>query len=159
MLNQHAADRARLAELERQILDLERPPSVLRLERTAVQERVDSYTYPVLTLPNEITSEIFIYFLPIYPVPPPLIGDLSPTLLTHICHQWREIALATPALWRAISLFGHYLPRNRISSMLSRSGSCPLSIQMDDPNERDEHEHVVPPGSDILAVILPYHAP
>jgi hypothetical protein len=29
---------------------------------------------------------------------------------------------------------------------------------MDDPNERDEHEHVVPPGSDILAVILPYHA-
>ncbi|KAF8156180.1 hypothetical protein K438DRAFT_1862353 [Mycena galopus ATCC 62051] len=151
MLSRHAADRACLAELECRILDLERSLSVLRLERTVVQERVDSYTYPVLTLPNEITSEVFIHFLPIYPLPPPLIGDLSPTLLTHICHQWREIALATPALWRAISLFGNYLPRNRISNMLNRSGWCPLSIQMDDLNE-------VPPGSDILAVILPYHA-
>jgi len=102
MLSPHAADRARLAELELQILDLERSLSVLRLERTAVQERVDSSTYPVLTLPNEITSEIFIHFLPIYPLCPPLTGILSPTLLTHICRQWREIALATPELWRAI---------------------------------------------------------
>jgi hypothetical protein len=108
-------------------------------------------------IPND-TILVYTPFLPIYPLPPPLIGSLSLTFLTHICRQWREIALATPALWRAISLFGNYLPRKIISSMLSRSGWCPLSIQMDDPNERDEHEHLVPPGSDILAAILPYRA-
>ncbi|KAJ7641164.1 hypothetical protein FB45DRAFT_712335, partial [Roridomyces roridus] len=57
---------------------------------------------PVLTLPNEITSEIFVHFLPPYPVCPPMTGLDSPTSLTHICRQWREIALATPKLWRAI---------------------------------------------------------
>ncbi|KAJ6504128.1 hypothetical protein C8R47DRAFT_1247934 [Mycena vitilis] len=35
------------------------------------------------------------------PTCPPLTGTLSPTLLTIICRQWREIALALPALWRA----------------------------------------------------------
>ncbi|KAJ7149257.1 hypothetical protein C8R43DRAFT_1193004 [Mycena crocata] len=38
------------------------------------------------------------------PLAPPLTGLFSPTLLTHVCHHWREIAHATPALWRAISL-------------------------------------------------------
>ncbi|KAJ6504124.1 hypothetical protein C8R47DRAFT_177927 [Mycena vitilis] len=54
------------------------------------------------TLPNEITSEIFLHFLPVYPRCPPLTGNLSPTCLTHICRRWREIALTTPALWRAM---------------------------------------------------------
>ncbi|KAJ7107175.1 hypothetical protein C8R43DRAFT_1114284 [Mycena crocata] len=61
------------------------------------------HPYPVLTLPNEITSEIFIHFLPTYPLCPPPTGLLSPTLLTHICSRWRQIALSTPALWRAFS--------------------------------------------------------
>ncbi|KAJ6560151.1 hypothetical protein B0H19DRAFT_945240, partial [Mycena capillaripes] len=68
----------------------------------AVQERLNSFKYPVLTLPAEIISEIFVHFLPIYPSCPPLTGFLSPTLLTQICRKWRHIALTTPALWRAI---------------------------------------------------------
>ncbi|KAF7372095.1 F-box domain-containing protein [Mycena venus] len=99
-----AADRARIAEIDAQILEVERSILVLRIEKDLVQKRLDSYTYPVLTLPIEITSKIFSQFLPLYPQCPPSTGLCSPTLLTHICSEWREIALATPALWRAIYL-------------------------------------------------------
>ncbi|KAJ6588192.1 hypothetical protein B0H19DRAFT_1098293, partial [Mycena capillaripes] len=78
--------------------------SILDAERNLLQKRLDAYTYPVLTLPNEVVSEIFGHFLPVYPTSPPAIDLLSPNLLGQICRKWREIALTTPVLWRAISV-------------------------------------------------------
>ncbi|KAJ7772173.1 hypothetical protein B0H16DRAFT_1768717 [Mycena metata] len=66
MLDRLAADRARVADLEAQILHLHNSISTLRAERNLAQERLDSYRYPILTLPNEITSEVFMHFLPDY---------------------------------------------------------------------------------------------
>ncbi|KAJ7678156.1 hypothetical protein DFH06DRAFT_567288 [Mycena polygramma] len=98
-------------------------------------EELDSCTTPALTLPNEITSEIFLHFLPVFPRCPPLIGPLSPTSLTHICRIWREIALTTPALWRAIPFSTDTrIPFARRLEMfnlwLSRSRHCYLSIEL-----------------------------
>ncbi|KAJ7830952.1 hypothetical protein B0H13DRAFT_2432834 [Mycena leptocephala] len=63
---------------------------------------------------------------------PPLTGIRSPTALTQICRQWREVALATPALWRAIGLSGDQktfeLQRHIADTWLSRSRFCPLSV-------------------------------
>ncbi|KAJ7073852.1 hypothetical protein C8F01DRAFT_3801 [Mycena amicta] len=101
------AARARLSGIEEKI---ERPGrssdelASLRAERDRIREGLDQYKYPVLTLPNEMISEIFIYYLPPYPDCPPLVGPGSPTLLLGICRLWREIALHSPLLWRAISL-------------------------------------------------------
>lgn len=95
-----------------------------------MQGRLAAYKYPVLTLPNEITSEIFVHFLPLYPNPPPMICPRSPILLGQICKKSREIAFATPKLWRAVRLSG----RSEISLLelfLTRSGSCPLSIKLE----------------------------
>ncbi|KAJ7616759.1 hypothetical protein DFH06DRAFT_1364834 [Mycena polygramma] len=137
MISVLEADRARLSYLEAQIILLEMSLSALRSEKMEVQERLDSYKYPVLTLPSEMVSEIFVAFLPEYPRCPPLRGALSPTLLTQICREWREIALATPSLWRAIRLF---LPdRDRKASTrqfemsdvwLARSRCSPLSFRL-----------------------------
>ncbi|KAJ7356511.1 hypothetical protein DFH08DRAFT_459916 [Mycena albidolilacea] len=133
MLSSLAADRARVADLDAQILFLERSLKELKSQRQPVLERLDSYKYPVLTLPTEITTEIFMHFLPTYPLCPPLTGLDSPTLLTQICHEWREIALGTAALWRAISIsslmpFEHQF---RLSSMwLNRSNCSPLSLDL-----------------------------
>ncbi|KAJ6456455.1 hypothetical protein C8R45DRAFT_1222139 [Mycena sanguinolenta] len=136
MLRFMEADRVRIRDLEDQIVDIERSLSELRAQQAQVQERLDAYKYPVLTLPNEITSKIFGHFLPVYPTAPPLTGRASPTTLTCVCRRWREVALATPALWRAIRL--NYKSRvrgykhHRISDVwIKRSGSCPLSVQID----------------------------
>ncbi|KAJ7661917.1 hypothetical protein DFH06DRAFT_1397700 [Mycena polygramma] len=124
-----AADRARIAEIDAEIISHLPPISgdlefgkfsianigmqiqelELRDEQALVQERLDSYKYPVSTLPPEIVSDIFIHFMPPYPSCPPLRGPLSPTSLTQICREWRYIALATPALWTAVS----FSPRRR----------------------------------------------
>ncbi|KAF8207827.1 hypothetical protein K438DRAFT_1814358 [Mycena galopus ATCC 62051] len=156
MLSTLDADRTRAAFLEAQILNLETSLAALRLEHTLVQQRLQSYIYPVLTLPPEIVSEIFIHVLPPYPRCPPLTGGLSPTSLTHICRKWREIALSTPALWRAIWIsYEDRIPaegRARMSDLwLRRSGSCPLSIRLDDDDGEEE-------ASKSFTSVVPYRA-
>ncbi|KAJ6487805.1 hypothetical protein C8R45DRAFT_930036 [Mycena sanguinolenta] len=131
-----AAGRARIVEIDAKISSLKESIRVLKAEKLRTQERLDSYAYPVLTLPNEITSEIFLKSIPEYPSPPPLTGLLSPTTLTHVCHRWREIALSIHALWRGILVPAYF--RNKayllsiLESWLSRSGCLPLSVLMED---------------------------
>ncbi|KAJ7754514.1 hypothetical protein B0H16DRAFT_746760 [Mycena metata] len=88
---------------------------------------------PTLILPTEIVIEIFILFLPVYPFCPPLGGLGSPTLLTQICRDWLEIALATPNLWRAISVDTHWTVFSRqvarAEIWLQRSQPLPLSLR------------------------------
>ncbi|KAJ7612323.1 hypothetical protein DFH06DRAFT_1243631 [Mycena polygramma] len=130
-----AADRARISEIDLRIPELEASLKALQREKQLVQDRLDAYTYPVLSLPSEITSEIFVHFLPAYPKAPPPTGPFSPYQLCQICRQWRDIAVATPALWRTISLSlretknvnhaGHLL-----RTLLERSGSCLLSLEL-----------------------------
>ncbi|KAJ6456442.1 hypothetical protein C8R45DRAFT_578403 [Mycena sanguinolenta] len=126
------------------ILHLERTILALRAEKAVVQARLDAYKFPVLTLPNEITSEIFIHFLPTYPEPPPLAGLASPTSLTHVCSKWRQVALATPALWRAIKLDPEDEPNEQFrhisDAWIRRSGSLPLSLVLNTDNRNFLHE-------------------
>ncbi|KAJ7707234.1 hypothetical protein B0H16DRAFT_1633707 [Mycena metata] len=136
--NSLAADRARIAVVKAKILELERLLSSLNEEKDLLQARIDAaaYTYPVLTLPNEIVAEIFVHFLPVYPETPPMIGRASPNLLGQICRKWRDIALSTPELWRGFTLSLGNGRRGRqklrlLETWLQRSGSCLLSINMD----------------------------
>ncbi|KAJ7629763.1 hypothetical protein DFH06DRAFT_709747 [Mycena polygramma] len=133
------ADRARVVEIQTQILHLERTLAQLRIERSQAQHRIDSYMYPILTLPNEITSEIFLQVLPPYPEFPPIFGPLSPTLLTHICQHWRVIALDTPALWSSIASFDDYDEEWKtqiIHLWLERSRCSPLYLIREDATWR-----------------------
>ncbi|KAK6977972.1 F-box domain-containing protein [Favolaschia claudopus] len=125
---------AQISELQAQISALEAAISTLHAEKHSAQQNLDSYKYPVLTLPNEIVGEIFQDFLPPYPEPSPLLGKDSPTILIHICHQWREIALTTPALWRSIDLrdVSVEAATSLACSWLERSGCLPLSLHATD---------------------------
>ncbi|KAJ7732095.1 hypothetical protein B0H14DRAFT_2639929 [Mycena olivaceomarginata] len=88
--------------------------SKFQSERTLVQERLVSYKYPILLSPNEIVAEIFAhYFVPVYPLCPPLADLLSPAVLTLICRQWRAVAMEYPTLWRGVSLSASSIPVNR----------------------------------------------
>ncbi|KAJ7800460.1 hypothetical protein B0H14DRAFT_2899451 [Mycena olivaceomarginata] len=90
-------------------------------ERQKLQAVSDSIVYPVLTLPPEITAFIFLHCLPeitTFPQPSPLV---APLLLTQICRQWRDIAIASSELWqsigivdtRAVDVFDTWLLRSR----------------------------------------------
>ncbi|KAJ7637218.1 hypothetical protein B0H17DRAFT_1339592 [Mycena rosella] len=77
----------------------------LLAKRDSVQLELDSLSYLILTLPPEITSEIFLYSLPTS------YSDFernvanpreAPMLLCYVCGTWREIALSTQALWTTI---------------------------------------------------------
>ncbi|KAJ7156536.1 hypothetical protein C8R43DRAFT_1234770 [Mycena crocata] len=145
--------RLRLKDIDDEILQLEQSLSLLRMEKQSIQTRLDDLKYPVLTLPNEITSEIFLHFLPPYPKCPPSSGLLSPTLLTHICRKWRQTALFTPALWRAIAIDSDLEPDFRLrkqilASWLVRSCSCPISIKV--------FEYYDSAGPDIMHALIPH---
>ncbi|KAF8152757.1 hypothetical protein K438DRAFT_2079109 [Mycena galopus ATCC 62051] len=95
------ATRTLRINIDARVLELQCSISALLAEKTLVQDRLNDYTYPVLTLPNEMVAEIFIRFVQSHP---PFIGLSSPTSLTHVCRKWREVALVTPALWSVICL-------------------------------------------------------
>ncbi|KAK7052166.1 F-box domain-containing protein [Favolaschia claudopus] len=120
-------------QVEEQVAALKDSIPVLHTSKKLAQQRLDSYKYPVFTLPNEIVSVVFVHFLPTYPEPPRFFGPRSPFTLTHICRRWREIALTTPELWRAIHLgFGGETAALLAPLWLERSGCLPLSIRVAD---------------------------
>ncbi|KAJ7154162.1 hypothetical protein C8R46DRAFT_1297869, partial [Mycena filopes] len=92
--------------------------------------------YPVLTLPNEIVSHIFIQCLPAHGRVRPS-RFRAPLLLAQICHHWREIAISTCRLWAAVDIAPEiYRPVASkveralplIQTWFSRAMACPLSL-------------------------------
>ncbi|KAJ7266026.1 hypothetical protein C8J57DRAFT_1619224 [Mycena rebaudengoi] len=143
--------RTQISVLGARIQAPEESLAAARCDRENLQSRVDDYKYPVLTLPVEITTEIFIAYLPAYPECPPLTGILSPALLGQICQQWHDVALGTPRLWRAIDMC---LDReglldaqlNVLTIWLLRSKACSLSISFkftDTNSERWEYIKII----------------
>ncbi|KAJ7709280.1 hypothetical protein B0H16DRAFT_1821984 [Mycena metata] len=62
--NSLAADRAHVAVIDAKIMELKRSLSLLNKERGRLQDQLDAYTYPVLTLPNEIVRRSSSTFSP-----------------------------------------------------------------------------------------------
>ncbi|KAF7305730.1 F-box domain-containing protein [Mycena chlorophos] len=104
----------------------------------------DAATHPtgILALPNEVLAEIFTHHLPAYPLCPPLYGADSPEFLRTICSRWRDLALYTPSLWRAIRLGPHHTLQEskRFQEWVQRSGSSPLSLVVNIANASDEDQ-------------------
>ncbi|KAJ7740892.1 hypothetical protein B0H14DRAFT_2215752, partial [Mycena olivaceomarginata] len=78
---------------QRQILD------DMRTRLPNLQTQLNSITYPILTLPPELTSEIFTHCLPAERFVDVVNPGEAPLLLTRVCQTWRQIAISTPALW------------------------------------------------------------
>lgn len=109
--------RSRLSELNSLI-------TTLTEERTCLQSESDAITYPVLSLPLEITTLIFRQHILAgsQPAPTPTVG---PLLVAQVCSQWREISLVTPELWSS-GQFGDDSSVEIFNLWLSRAGNLPL---------------------------------
>ncbi|KAF8211755.1 hypothetical protein K438DRAFT_57955 [Mycena galopus ATCC 62051] len=135
-MESNQALRDRLAEIDAHIALLER-------ERQGIRTTLDSLTYPVLSLPFEVTSKIFIQCLPDIQHPEPVFNVRrhrylpaplpSPVLLVRICRAWRDVALNTPKLWAEFRISVEDWPDYtagtlRLAEWIERAARSPLSF-------------------------------
>ncbi|KAJ7922930.1 hypothetical protein B0H13DRAFT_84852 [Mycena leptocephala] len=118
--------------------------------RAEIQAELDLYTYPVLTLPHEITSEIFLQSLPstldFDVVPNP---SEAPLVLLQICRSWRTVALSTPRLWCGLDLDVRDHPKlwapekyeEFINTWFDRARTLPLSLSLCEPEPRQSRDY------------------
>ncbi|KAJ7633665.1 hypothetical protein DFH06DRAFT_1139997 [Mycena polygramma] len=81
----------------------------LEKKRRDLEAGLSQVVYPVLTLPPEILSAIFVECLPTQErraLPSPVTPPLS---LAQVCRHWRSIALSTCELWSTVDLFFPFL--------------------------------------------------
>ncbi|KAJ7044792.1 hypothetical protein C8F04DRAFT_1069550 [Mycena alexandri] len=124
---------SRAALLRERIADLADTISRQKLLLDDLQAQLDAVVYPVLTLPPEITSEIFIQCLPDDRSIDAVNTAEAPLLLTHICGVWRRIAISTPELWTMfwVDIFDRHLHLAEIANTwLGRAGECPLTVMI-----------------------------
>ncbi|KAK7052285.1 F-box domain-containing protein [Favolaschia claudopus] len=102
----------------------------LRRRLSELDAIISSLTSQLLSLPPEITAEIFLHCLPSGTCVEPSLSA-APLLLTQICRQWRQIALDTPGLWSSLQITNEEnqeISIELVSLWLSRSGTLPLDI-------------------------------
>ncbi|KAJ7513061.1 hypothetical protein B0H11DRAFT_2268038 [Mycena galericulata] len=134
--NPRALADARL-QLHGRISELDSLIAALTAERDILRAKSDSIIYPVLTLPPEITTGIFMHCLPTSTLPSPS-PSTAPLLLAQVCQQWRQIALDMPRLWRSLA----FIDSSSVEILkiwLSRAGSLPLhySLHCSSPSRAD----------------------
>ncbi|KAJ7603561.1 hypothetical protein FB45DRAFT_1071326 [Roridomyces roridus] len=131
--------RRRAAHIEDQIDLLQSHIATLQAEGKAVQEQLAAIVYPILTLPNDITSEIFLQYSDDYPT-----TSCSPLILARVCSSWRQVALSTHGIWAHFACgrrfscspaYAHhrdpFVPLSgRLAFWISRAGKLPLHIRI-----------------------------
>ena len=136
-----------LAVLSGQINILQRRESELRalldglaLEKHALEterNQLETGTIPFHWLPPELLIYIFVLSTYVGALDPTQTRiDTTPFSISHVCRRWRDIALATPVLWRRVVLtFLDVAFRRPVSpatqSFLERSKGIPAEIFYD----------------------------
>ncbi|KAF8214020.1 hypothetical protein K438DRAFT_1802742, partial [Mycena galopus ATCC 62051] len=98
-------------------------------------------TFPIQTLPPEITAEIFLRCLLVFdPLFIPECKGSAPIVLSGVCREWRDIAFATPLLWTKLKVSFDDIAAEIVSEpglveghmerWLTRAGNCPLSLEL-----------------------------
>ena len=125
----------------------------LKQKRAHIQESIDDFNTilaPVRRLSTDVLGVIFSYCLATHRNSV-MSASEAPILLTHICHDWRSIALSMPRLWsklyiptlgRALHYRPEFLPyihewerrvearTEEVQRWLRLSAACPLAITM-----------------------------
>jgi hypothetical protein len=140
--------RRRLAELDAQIVEQKRVLEELKHTRSDVERELHATaTYPVVELPIDITAEIFGHCVQVFePVSIPYYYTTSaPIVISAVCRAWKDIALATPALWSHLHIFLSFLATRMTSESglvegfidrwLTRAGNRPLWLGFDSRND------------------------
>ncbi|RDB26988.1 hypothetical protein Hypma_005139 [Hypsizygus marmoreus] len=118
---------------------------------------------PIHRLPVELTTQIFLYCLPLETKDRRPSGKLAPLLLLHVCSEWRTIALSISRLWDTFSIVVESHEKVNVKGYgqaaeywFAQAGdyaSLTLKIDACDP-PRNEHEI----ANDLLKEVVVPHA-
>ncbi|KAJ6569331.1 hypothetical protein B0H19DRAFT_1256974 [Mycena capillaripes] len=99
--------RVRLAEIDGEMAELQVRLDQLATARIPIANALETIVYPILTIPPEITSEIFRQYVAEYPLhlPDSYTDSCGPPLLASICGAWRHIALNLQVIWSNITIY------------------------------------------------------
>ncbi|KAJ7044582.1 hypothetical protein C8F04DRAFT_590935 [Mycena alexandri] len=123
--------RARFSELEWAISIQQMLLNAMMARMQQLQTRLNSIVYPVLSLPPEITSEIFIRCIP-EGSRDVVDTRVAPLLPMHVCRAWRQIAISTPALWTTFDVSEAVRSLSETSKIwFERARQLPLSVAID----------------------------
>ncbi|KAJ7102676.1 hypothetical protein C8R43DRAFT_1047665 [Mycena crocata] len=144
-----AVIRRRLSDLDAKILELRSQQKMimdaLEHDRRALRRELHSTSeFPVLTLPVEITTEIFTQSIQLKSHDDPrrytyetlaILQTSEHLILMRVCREWRDIVLSTPTLWTKLDLRFDNIPIDQLPEVdgfierwLSRAADCPLSL-------------------------------
>ncbi|KAJ7051277.1 hypothetical protein C8F01DRAFT_644957 [Mycena amicta] len=148
-----SAQRAALHLIQKELQRLKSPSfarlDTLRREREQVAGSLTHTVYPILTLPNEITSAIFVACLPAHGRVRPS-ASAAPLLLAQICRHWRRVALATTELWSSLDVEMIHCEGRRRTAIVrpgnpslyelwfSRANRRPLALTIHQPERWNE---------------------
>ncbi|KAJ7611875.1 hypothetical protein DFH06DRAFT_1371713 [Mycena polygramma] len=95
--------RAYVADIRAEISRHKNDLQLLEAKERQLESALARVVYPVLTLPTEIVSMIFVHCLPAHGRVRPSPRK-APLLLAQICSLWRGIALSTGSLWASVDI-------------------------------------------------------
>ncbi|KAK7063512.1 F-box domain-containing protein [Favolaschia claudopus] len=137
----NSALRERLCDIDAEIEELHAQLARVRAERKMITDALGSIVYPILTLPVEITAEIFAqhvdelfgqWLVPVVPLHN--ARSAGPLFLSQVCRAWRSIAINMSSLWCGVraSYNGPIAPdwRNLLEYWLARAGNQPLYLDL-----------------------------
>ncbi|KAJ6569276.1 hypothetical protein B0H19DRAFT_1350209 [Mycena capillaripes] len=131
--------RVRLADIDAEMTELQARLDHLAMVRIPVAEALQSIVYPILTIPPEITAEIFLHHVADHPLRLPYsYANLNgPPLLACICRTWRQIALNLQVIWSDITV-ERIATESLLQCCLARAGGSLLTLDMDFRGENPE---------------------
>ncbi|KAJ7202491.1 hypothetical protein C8J57DRAFT_1102068 [Mycena rebaudengoi] len=136
--------KASICALQAHIDILQARLDALDSERCQLEETLDSFVYPIISIPVEIVTQISLNCLPANERVRPFMFS-APVSLAQISRHWRDIAVSIPYLWRSIDLelgdliscgedFGDGSPYAHVCGLLKtwfrRTNGYPLSITL-----------------------------
>jgi hypothetical protein len=129
-------------------------------------EEQNALLSPVRSLPPELLAEIFSHCIPAWRQRASPYIKRATMLCSHVCGQWRDIALSTPRLWACLSFSIHKHDSSSTDLLnqlwLSRTGECPLTLHISlasrSLNIRSFVNHTLPPShrwQHLFVMIIP----
>ncbi|KAJ7057926.1 hypothetical protein C8F01DRAFT_301530 [Mycena amicta] len=133
MVGRAVSLRASLAQIDDEIAQWHVQLSNLRAKRKSILDSLELVAYPVLSLPVEITAEIFWHYVDVAHIGLLYHGH-GPLVLASVCQAWRAIALSISALWSNISVAteGRNMAsvQNLLDLHLKRAGKHSLKLDV-----------------------------